>query len=104
MFRLVESAAQPQVPVLRETKFSGAQNMSLPFHVDISPAGRVVVALREGFKRPFLIRGRGVGPLGLWFKRRGEVGPKNILKWTTNYLLLLKNYGLRWGVLVVRAY
>ena len=62
VFRLVESAAQPQVPVLRETKFSGAQNVSLPFHVDISPAGRVVVALREGFKRPLLIRGRGGWP------------------------------------------
>ena len=41
-------------PVFRETTFSGAQNISLPFRVDISPAGRVVVALREGFKRAFL--------------------------------------------------
>ena len=30
-----------------ETNILGAQNASLPFHVDISPAGRVVVALRE---------------------------------------------------------
>ena len=30
-----------------ETNIVGAQNVSLPFHVDISPAGRVVVALRE---------------------------------------------------------
>ena len=62
VFRLVESAAQPQIPVLSETKFSGAQNINLPFHVDISPAGRVVVALREGFKKAFTNKGEGGWP------------------------------------------
>ena len=62
VFRLVKSVGQPQVPVFRETKLSGARNVSLPFHLDISPAGRVVVALREGFKNAFTNKGEGGWP------------------------------------------
>ena len=34
-------------PPFSEIIFLGDQNVSIPFHVDISPAGRVVVALRD---------------------------------------------------------
>ena len=79
-----------------ETKSSGAQNVSLPFHVDISPAGRVVVALREGSKKEaFTNKGEGgrrtcQRPTRVMVLKRGEVGPGNILKWTTNQCSLKK--------------
>ena len=34
-------------PVFPEANIFGDANVSIPFHVDITPAGRVIVALRD---------------------------------------------------------